>query len=71
MELAATANDSVLPTEVLFDILLRLPIKTLLRLRLVCRAWRDLLTSNPVFASVPRTRPAGSSPPGSASCAGR
>ncbi|KAF8659590.1 hypothetical protein HU200_058344 [Digitaria exilis] len=35
----------------LFEILLRLPtIKDLSHLRLVCRAWRDLLTSDPTFA---------------------
>ncbi|CAN6328933.1 unnamed protein product [Urochloa humidicola] len=46
---AAAANDGVLPTEILHDILLRLPIKALYRLRLVCRAWRAL-TSDPGFA---------------------
>nr|CAB3461960.1 unnamed protein product [Digitaria exilis] len=49
--LAAAANNGVLLTEMLFEILLRLPtIKDLSRLRLVCRAWRDLLTSDPTFA---------------------
>nr|CAB3465771.1 unnamed protein product [Digitaria exilis] len=47
----ARPNNGVLPTEMLFEILLRLPtIKDLSRLRLVCRAWRDLLTSDPAFA---------------------
>ncbi|CAL4892517.1 unnamed protein product [Urochloa decumbens] len=43
------ANDGMLPTEVLLDILLRLPIRAVCRLRLVCRAWRAL-TSDPGFA---------------------
>ncbi|CAL4892518.1 unnamed protein product [Urochloa decumbens] len=43
------ANDGVLPTDVLHDILLRLPAKQLCRLRVVCRAWRAL-TSDPCFA---------------------
>ncbi|CAL4899679.1 unnamed protein product [Urochloa decumbens] len=46
---AAAANDGVLPTEILLDILLRLPIRALCRLRLVCREWRSL-TSDPGFA---------------------
>ncbi|KAL6638947.1 hypothetical protein ACP70R_022677 [Stipagrostis hirtigluma subsp. patula] len=43
------ADDGVLPTDVLSDILLRLPAKELCRLRLVCRSWRSL-TSDPDFA---------------------
>ncbi|KAL6856209.1 hypothetical protein ACP4OV_019011 [Aristida adscensionis] len=46
---AAFANDGVLPTDVLSDVLLRVPAKALCRLRLVCRAWRSL-TSGPRFA---------------------
>ncbi|RCV09966.1 hypothetical protein SETIT_2G073300v2 [Setaria italica] len=46
---APLANDGVLPTDVLRDVLLRLPAKALChRIRLVCRSWR-LLTSDPVF----------------------
>ncbi|KAL6656880.1 hypothetical protein ACP70R_004660 [Stipagrostis hirtigluma subsp. patula] len=45
----AVANDGVLPTDVLYDVLLRVPAKALCRFRLVCRAWRAL-TSDPRFA---------------------
>ena len=40
----------VLPPDVLFDVLLRLPAKELCRLRAVCRSWREL-TSAPLFIS--------------------
>ncbi|CAN6355834.1 unnamed protein product [Urochloa humidicola] len=52
---AAAANDGVLPTEILHDIMLRLSIKALYRLRLVCRAWRAL-TSDPGFAHAHSSR---------------
>ncbi|CAL4904878.1 unnamed protein product [Urochloa decumbens] len=42
-------NYGVLPADVLYDILLRLPANHLCRLRLVCRSWRSL-TSDPFFA---------------------
>ncbi|CAL4904891.1 unnamed protein product [Urochloa decumbens] len=45
----ASNYGAVLPVDVLYDILLRLPAKELCRLRLVCRSWR-LLTSDPLFA---------------------
>ncbi|KAL6643959.1 hypothetical protein ACP70R_018725 [Stipagrostis hirtigluma subsp. patula] len=48
--LAAAADDGVLPTDVLREVLLRLPAKALCRLRLVCRSWRSL-TSDPLFAA--------------------
>jgi len=38
----------VLPPDVLFDVLLRLPAKELCRLRAVCRSWRSL-TFDPLF----------------------
>ncbi|XP_020200195.1 putative F-box protein At4g38870 [Aegilops tauschii subsp. strangulata] len=44
----ATSNDGVLPLDLLYDILLRLPAETLCRLRAVCRSWRSLL-SHPDF----------------------
>ncbi|KAL6643958.1 hypothetical protein ACP70R_018724 [Stipagrostis hirtigluma subsp. patula] len=53
--LAVVANDGVLPTDVLRGILLRLPAKTLCRLRVVCRSWRSL-TSDPVFAAAHSSR---------------
>ncbi|XP_015938499.1 F-box/kelch-repeat protein At3g23880-like [Arachis duranensis] len=37
---------SVLPDELLTEILLRLPAKLLLRLRCVCRSWRTLISSS-------------------------
>ncbi|CAN6357810.1 unnamed protein product [Urochloa humidicola] len=46
--LAAAANLGVLPQEVLFDVLVRLPAKDIGRLRIVCRPWRNL-TSDPLF----------------------
>ncbi|CAN6356512.1 unnamed protein product [Urochloa humidicola] len=45
----ANNNDGVLPSDVLYEVLLRVPAKSLCRLRLVCRSWRSL-TSNPRFA---------------------
>ncbi|KAL6622686.1 hypothetical protein ACP70R_032565 [Stipagrostis hirtigluma subsp. patula] len=45
----AAANYGVLPVDVLFDVLLRLPANELCRLRLVCWCWRSL-TSDPLFA---------------------
>ncbi|CAL4897545.1 unnamed protein product [Urochloa decumbens] len=45
----ADGNYGVLPADVLYDILLRLPANHLCRLRLVCRSWRSL-TSDPLFA---------------------
>jgi len=38
----------VLPPDLLFDVLLRLPAKELCRLRAVCRSWRSL-TFDPLF----------------------
>ncbi|CAN6222916.1 unnamed protein product, partial [Urochloa humidicola] len=46
---AAASNAGVLPADLLFDVLLRLPAKELCRLRAVCRAWRAL-TADPLFA---------------------
>ncbi|CAL5084897.1 unnamed protein product [Urochloa decumbens] len=45
----ATLNGGVLPADVMYEILLRVPAKALCRLRLVCRSWRSL-TSDPRFA---------------------
>ncbi|KAL6623650.1 hypothetical protein ACP70R_033529 [Stipagrostis hirtigluma subsp. patula] len=45
----AAANYGVLPRDVLFDVLLRLPADELCRLRIVCRSWRSLI-SDPLFA---------------------
>ncbi|CAL5078971.1 unnamed protein product [Urochloa decumbens] len=39
----------LLPTDILHEVLLRLPANVLCRLRLVCRQWRSL-TSDPIFA---------------------
>ncbi|KAK1610894.1 hypothetical protein QYE76_034567 [Lolium multiflorum] len=41
-----TSDDGLLPTDVLCDILLRLPAKPLCRLRAVCRSWRSLLSDS-------------------------
>ncbi|OEL23114.1 hypothetical protein BAE44_0015866, partial [Dichanthelium oligosanthes] len=48
-------NSGVLPTDVLYDILLRLPAKELCRLRLICRAWRALI-SDPGYARAHQSR---------------
>ncbi|CAN6165479.1 unnamed protein product [Urochloa humidicola] len=45
----AVTNDGVLPTDVLYEVLLHLPVDILCRFRLVCRSWRSL-TSDPTFA---------------------
>ncbi|CAL5083810.1 unnamed protein product [Urochloa decumbens] len=45
----ATLHGGVLPADVMYEILLRLPAKALCRLRLVCRSWRSI-TSDPRFA---------------------
>ncbi|KAL6598537.1 hypothetical protein ACP70R_046236 [Stipagrostis hirtigluma subsp. patula] len=45
---AAAGSHGVLPPEVLFDILVRLPAEELCRLRVVCPPWRSL-TLDPVF----------------------
>ncbi|CAL4906017.1 unnamed protein product [Urochloa decumbens] len=45
----AVSNDGALPSDVLYEVLLRVPAKALCRLRLVCRSWRSL-TSDPRFA---------------------
>ncbi|CAL5076127.1 unnamed protein product [Urochloa decumbens] len=51
----AASNSGVLPADVLFDVLLRLPAKELCRLRAVCRAWCSL-TFDPLFASAHAAR---------------
>ncbi|PAN06429.1 hypothetical protein PAHAL_1G263200 [Panicum hallii] len=52
--LAVAADKGLLPTDVLREILLRLPADALCRLRLVCRPWRSL-TSDPGFANAHAT----------------
>ncbi|TVU38157.1 hypothetical protein EJB05_11511, partial [Eragrostis curvula] len=52
---AVVTNDGVLPTDLLTEILLRVPAKPLCRLRLVCRSWRSL-TSDPRFARTHSSR---------------
>ncbi|XBI74847.1 hypothetical protein VPH35_068308 [Triticum aestivum] len=39
----ATANDGVLPLDLLYDILVRLPVKPICRFRAVCTSWHSLL----------------------------
>ncbi|OEL27719.1 hypothetical protein BAE44_0011260 [Dichanthelium oligosanthes] len=51
--IASTSSDGgggVLPRDVLFEVLLRLPAKLLRQPRAVCRSWRSLL-SDPLFAA--------------------
>ncbi|TVU38155.1 hypothetical protein EJB05_11509, partial [Eragrostis curvula] len=53
--LGVVANDGVLPTDLLTEVLLRVPAKALCCFRLVCRSWR-LLTSDPCFARAHSSR---------------
>ncbi|KAM0908927.1 hypothetical protein ACQ4PT_015115 [Festuca glaucescens] len=46
----------ILPADVLYDVLLHLPAKTLCRLRAVSRWWRFLLTTDPHFAKAHASR---------------
>ncbi|CAM0957817.1 unnamed protein product [Alopecurus aequalis] len=48
---AATLDDGLLPTDVLREILLRLPGKPLCRLRAVCRSWRSILSDSSFVAA--------------------
>ncbi|CAM0901431.1 unnamed protein product [Alopecurus aequalis] len=41
--IVATTNDGVLPLDVIYDILLRLPTESICRFRAVSRSWRSLL----------------------------
>ncbi|TVU38153.1 hypothetical protein EJB05_11507, partial [Eragrostis curvula] len=52
---AVVANDGVLPTDLLTEVLLRVPAKALCRFHLVCRSWRSL-TSDPYFARAHSSR---------------
>ena len=49
------ASSDRLPTDVLFNVLLRFPARDLCRLRAVCRSWRSL-TSDPVFITAHAAR---------------
>ncbi|XP_071683622.1 putative F-box protein At1g50870 [Lolium perenne] len=53
-----TAASSVgfLPADVIYDVLLHLPAKTLCRFRAVSRSWRSLLTTDPHFAGAHASR---------------
>ncbi|XP_029130377.1 F-box/kelch-repeat protein At3g23880 isoform X2 [Cajanus cajan] len=46
---ATAAADTLLPIELIQEILLRLPVKLLLQLRCVCKSWKTLI-SDPQFA---------------------
>nr|XP_040246156.1 F-box protein At1g53790-like [Aegilops tauschii subsp. strangulata] len=43
LPIVGTTNDGILPLDLLYDLLLRLPDKPLCRFRAVCRAWQSLL----------------------------
>ncbi|CAN6180572.1 unnamed protein product [Urochloa humidicola] len=47
----AASNDGVLPQDVLYEILLCAPARTLCRFRAVCQSWRSLLTDPPFVAA--------------------
>ncbi|KAM0911921.1 hypothetical protein ACQ4PT_013115 [Festuca glaucescens] len=50
---ADTSNDDVLPLDLLYDILLRLPAQTIGRFRAVCRSWQSVLC-HPDFIAAAR-----------------
>ncbi|WCJ25552.1 F-box and associated interaction domains-containing protein [Euphorbia peplus] len=41
-----------LPLEIIIDILSRLPVKPLFRLKCVCKSWLSLISNNPEFAKI-------------------
>ncbi|KAK1644337.1 hypothetical protein QYE76_062142 [Lolium multiflorum] len=47
----STANGSVLPQDLLYEILVRIPAKQLCRLGAVCRSWRSLLSDSSFVAA--------------------
>ncbi|WVZ62295.1 hypothetical protein U9M48_012059, partial [Paspalum notatum var. saurae] len=51
----AIVVDGVLPSDLMIDIMLRLPVRPLFCLRAVCRSWRSLL-SDPAFATAHASR---------------
>ncbi|CAL4887646.1 unnamed protein product [Urochloa decumbens] len=51
-----------LPEDIIFDVLSRLPVRTLCRLRCVCKAWRVLI-SDPAFAAAQGSRAAAAAAP--------
>ncbi|XBI86294.1 hypothetical protein VPH35_094280 [Triticum aestivum] len=54
--IVATANDGVLPLDLLQDILLRLPAKSICRFRAVCISWHSLLC-HPDFIAAAQAQP--------------
>ncbi|CAL5079167.1 unnamed protein product [Urochloa decumbens] len=51
------ANDgAVLPQDVVYEILLRVPARPLRRFRAVCKSWRSLLSDDPRFAAAHAAR---------------
>ncbi|KAF8731980.1 hypothetical protein HU200_015930 [Digitaria exilis] len=52
---APLADYGLLPADIMFDVLLRIPAKELCRLRVICRAW-SLITHSPLFAKAHSSR---------------
>ncbi|KAF8741163.1 hypothetical protein HU200_013644 [Digitaria exilis] len=52
---APLADYGLLPADIMFDVLLRLPAKELCRLRVVCQAWSSI-TQSPLFAKAHSSR---------------
>ncbi|KAI3880516.1 hypothetical protein MKW92_014727 [Papaver armeniacum] len=46
----------ILPDEIVVDILIRLPVKTLIRFKSVCRRWLSLIKDDPYFIDLHLTR---------------
>ncbi|XP_045809556.1 F-box/kelch-repeat protein At3g23880-like [Trifolium pratense] len=49
--LQPTTTNTILPDELIDDILLRLPVRSLLRFKSVCKSWKTLIT-HPKFANI-------------------
>uniref|UniRef100_J3MBN8 F-box domain-containing protein n=1 Tax=Oryza brachyantha TaxID=4533 RepID=J3MBN8_ORYBR len=58
----AGATMADIPDDVAEQILLRLPVKSILRFRSVCRSWRAMV-ADPRFVRPPLHPPAGAAPP--------
>ncbi|XP_020995510.1 F-box/kelch-repeat protein At3g23880-like [Arachis duranensis] len=47
---SVTLTEEVFPPEIIFDILVRLPVKTLQRFRAACKLWNEMISSDRKFA---------------------
>ena len=56
LDRSSVAGGTILPADAVYEILLRLPARTLCRFRAVCRSWRSL-TTDPFFIQAHRPEP--------------